>query len=175
MTSQAELSIELPVPCLVLLVGPTGAGKTTFAARHFRPTEVLSSDRFRALVADDEGDMSATADAFELLHLALARRLARGRLTVVDATNVQAAARRPLLALAARLRVPVVALVFDLPIEVAAERNRRRPGRTVPRRVLRDQLRDLERSMAALTDEGLVRIVVFRTAEEIEGVGITRR
>ncbi|MGZ6345348.1 MAG: AAA family ATPase, partial [Candidatus Limnocylindrales bacterium] len=64
MTSQAELSIELPVPCLVLLVGPTGAGKTTFAARHFRPTEVLSSDRFRALVADDEADLSATADAF---------------------------------------------------------------------------------------------------------------
>ena len=87
--------LPLPSPSLVVLVGVAGCGKSTFAARHFAPTEVVSSDRCRALVADDESDQTATRDAFDVLHLIVDRRLARMRLTVVDATNVKPEARRP--------------------------------------------------------------------------------
>src|SRR6476469_9228091 len=99
------MTITLPELSLVVLVGPSGSGKSTFARRHFRPTEILSSDHFRAIITDDENDQSVTPDAFELLYLTAAKRLAVGRLTVIDATTVQPAARKACLALARRFHV----------------------------------------------------------------------
>src|SRR5918999_2079367 len=106
------MRIELPDPGLVVLIGPSGSGKSSFAAHHFRPTEVLSSDACRALVADDENDQSATEDAFAVLHFIAAKRLARGRLVVVDATSVQPEARAPLVALAREHHCIPVAIVL---------------------------------------------------------------
>src|SRR6187455_3088993 len=94
------MQITVPKLSLVVLIGPSGSGKSTFARKHFLPTEVLSSDYCRGLVSDDESDQTATNDAFEVLHYLAAKRLARGRLTVVDATNVQPEARKPLVELA---------------------------------------------------------------------------
>ncbi len=167
-TAGQEPTISLPDPSLVLLIGVTGAGKSTFAARHFRPTQVLSSDSFRALVADDETDQSATADAFELLHLAVDRRLARRRLTVIDATNLLASARRPLLDAARRYTVPAVAIVFDLQPRVTAERNATRAGRTVPDVVHQRQVRALRRCLVELPAEGFAAIWLLRSAEAID-------
>lgn len=166
--------IVLPDPSLVLLVGASGSGKTTFAARHFAPTEVLASDTFRAMVADDERDMAATDDAFELLHAVAAKRLAGGRLTVVDATNVQPEARRPLIALARRYGRAAVAIVFDLPEQLCLERNAARAGRRVPPRVVRGQHRLLRRSLGLLAGEGLGHVVVLDTPEEVETVTVAR-
>ena len=90
------MKVEIPELSLVVLVGTTGSGKSTFAARHFKPSEVLSSDYFRGLVSDDENDQGATGDAFDVLHYVAGKRLAAGRLTVVDATNVQLESRKPL-------------------------------------------------------------------------------
>ncbi len=95
-----QIEIEIPKLSLVVLIGPSGSGKSTFARKHFLATEVLSSDYCRGLVSDDENDQAATNDAFEVLHFVAAKRLERGRLTVIDATNVQADARRPLVQLA---------------------------------------------------------------------------
>src|SRR5262249_506071 len=110
-------AMKLPVPdlSLVVLVGPSGCGKSTFARKHFKPTEVLSSDYCRGLVADDENDQAATPDAFEVLHFIAAKRLRAGRLTVIDATSVQPDARKPLVALARAYHVLPVAIVFNLP------------------------------------------------------------
>ena len=107
--------ITLPEYCLVVLIGASGSGKTTFAREHFMPTEVLSSDFFRALVSDDENDLSATNDAFDTLHYVAAKRLGALRLTVIDATNVQAFARKPLIELAKRFHILPIAIVLDLP------------------------------------------------------------
>jgi predicted kinase len=158
----------------IVLVGASGSGKTTFAARHFAPTEVLASDTFRAMVADDERDMSATADAFELLHAVAAKRLAARRLTVVDATNVQPEARRPLIALARLHGRVAVAIVFDLPERLCLERNAARGGRRVPPRVVRGQHGLLRRSLGRLAAEGFGRVVVLHTSEEVETVTIAR-
>ena len=124
------MQFTIPALSLVLLVGPSGSGKSTFARTHFKPTEVISSDSCRGLVADDENDQSATGDAFEVLHYIARKRLAAGRLTVIDATNVQAEARKPLLALAREYHVLPVAIVFDLPERLCHERNADRPDRT---------------------------------------------
>jgi protein phosphatase len=170
--------VSLPIPelSLVVLIGPSGAGKSTFARRHFRPTEVLSSDAFRAWVSDDEHDQSATRDAFDLLHRVAAKRLARGRLTVVDATSVKPEARKPLLELARRYYVRPVALVFDLPEEVCQERNRRRPDRQVEPYVVSGQIDELRRSLRDLASEGFRRDVwIFRSPEEVEAVRIERQ
>jgi predicted kinase len=140
--------IALPAGALVVLVGVSGAGKSTFAARHFRPTEVLSSDAFRAIVADDAADQRASGAAFELLHLAARRRLERGRLTVVDATNVTRAARLALVGLASAARRPAVAIVLDLPLPVCIERTARRTDRVVGARVVGRQADELERWLA---------------------------
>src|SRR5918997_1096675 len=109
------MHLTIPEGALVVLIGPSGAGKSTFAKRHFRPTEVLSSDACRALVADWETDQAATPEAFEVLHFIAAKRLAAGRLTVIDATNVQPEARRPLLALAKEHDALAVAIVLNMP------------------------------------------------------------
>src|SRR5215212_45414 len=116
------MQISIPNLALVVLIGPSGAGKSTFARAHFKPTEVLSSDFCRGLVADDENDQSASTDAFDLLHYIAAKRLKAGRLTVVDATNVQAEPRKQLVALARAHDVLPAAIVLDLPEKVCAER-----------------------------------------------------
>jgi protein phosphatase len=167
--------LEIPELSLVALVGPSGSGKTTFAARHFRPTEVLSSDECRGLVSDDELDQAATVDAFEVLHLIAAKRLARGRLTVVDATNVQPRARQPLVALARRFYVEPVAIVFALPEAVCQERNRTRADRSLDPQILRNHLDDLRRSMRKLQEEGFRHVFVLRSPEDVASVAIERR
>lgn len=166
---------RLPIPelALVVLVGPAGAGKSTFASRHFGETEVVSSDRCRALVADDEGDQSATRDAFDVLHTIVERRLRRGRLTVVDATNVTPEARRPLLALARRAHVPAVGIVFDLPLEVCVERDARRERRAGAEAIER-HLADLHRSLGRMGREGFRNVHVFRTPEEVDDATVLR-
>ena len=98
---------------VVLMVGVSGSGKSTFARRHFRATEILSSDFCRGLVSDSENDQAATSDAFEVLHFIAAKRLAAGKLTVVDATNVQPEARKPLVALARQYHCLPVAIVLN--------------------------------------------------------------
>src|SRR4051812_39952218 len=146
--------IDIPDLALVALVGISGSGKSTFAAKHFRPTQVLSSDYFRGLVADDENDQSASGDAFDVLHHVAGKRLSRARLTVVDATNLQTHARAGLVAVAREHDVLPVAVVLDVPESVAWERTEGRADRTFGRQVLDRMSRDLRRSVSRLTREG---------------------
>src|SRR5690348_7787860 len=148
------MHITVPELSLVVLVGPSGSGKSTFAARHFRSTEVLSSDHCRALVRDDKSDQSATEDAFAVLHFIAGKRLAAGRLTVVDATNVQPEARKPLVTLARQYHCLPVAIVLDLPERLCQERSRRRPERSFGPHVIRQQCQQLRRCLRGLKREG---------------------
>ena len=167
-------TIKIPELCLVVLVGVTGSGKSTFAARHFRPTEVLSSDFFRGLVGDDENDQSVTAAAFEALHVVAAKRLAIGRLTVIDATNVQPDARRPLLALAREQHVLPVAIVLDIDEKTCIQRNAARPDRSFGAAVVTRQHGMLARSVRQLEREGFRRVFVLRGAAEAGAAQIVR-
>jgi protein phosphatase len=166
--------ITIPDLCLVALVGVSGSGKSTFGRAHFRPTEVLSSDYCRGLVSDDETDLSATGDAFDVLHFVAARRLARRKLVVVDATNVQPEARRPLLQLARDHDVLAVAIVLNLPPEVCHARNRERPDRAFGPHVIRRQSQDLQRSLRSLEREGFRHVFVLNTPEQVAGVEVVR-
>lgn len=166
---------RLPVTdlSLVVLVGATGSGKSTFARRHFKPTEVISSDFCRGLVADDENDQSASGDAFDVLHYIVGKRLAAGRLTVVDATSVQAESRRQLVQLARQHDVLPIAIVLDMPEDVCAERNAGRPDRAgMPRHVISRHRRELRRSLRGLEREGFRKVHVLRTVEEVESAEI---
>lgn len=169
----AYVILRIPKSSLVLLIGASGAGKSTFARRHFRATEVVSSDRCRALVSDDENDQSASHDAFEILRLIVARRLARKRLTVVDATNVQARARRELRRIAERYGVPLIAIVFDLPEEICLAHHTGR-ARRVPAGVIRKQLGDLKASLARLSQEGFAQIHRLESRAAVGAVKIRR-
>ncbi|HET9211599.1 MAG TPA: polynucleotide kinase-phosphatase [Thermoanaerobaculia bacterium] len=169
------MRIDLPQLSLVVLVGVSGAGKSTFARRYFKPTEILTSDLCRAMVSDDENDQSATADAFAVLHFIAGKRLARGLLTVVDATNVQPEARKPLIELARAHYVLPVAIVFDLPMEVLEERSRTRADRDIGGHVLRNQRSQLRRSLRGLQTEGFRHVWVLRSPEEVEAVTVERR
>ncbi|MGQ4354479.1 polynucleotide kinase-phosphatase [Streptomyces drozdowiczii] len=154
---------------LVVLIGASGSGKSTFARRHFKPTEVISSDFCRGLVADDENDQSASKDAFDVLHYIAGKRLAAGRLTVVDATNVQAEARRQLVRLAREYDVLSIAVVLDLPEEVCLARNAARPDRAdMPRHVVQRHRRELRRSLRGLEREGFRKVHILRTEEEAD-------
>ncbi len=166
--------LPLPDPALVLLVGPSGAGKSTFARAHFGTYEAVSSDACRGAVANDPDDQTATADAFALLHHTVALRLARGLLTVVDATNLQREARRPLLALARQYHLPAAAVVFDVGEDVAYARNRARPDRQVGRHVVRAQAAQLRAALPALEREGLHPVHVLRSAAEADGAAVAR-
>src|SRR5580692_5825525 len=132
------MKLTIPELSLVMMIGPSGCGKSTFVHKHFKPTEVLSSDYCRGLVADDENDQTATKDAFEVLHFIAAKRLSGGRLTVVDATNVQPEARKPLVALARQFHVLPVAIVLNVPERVCQDRNRLRPDRQFGPHVVRN-------------------------------------
>jgi protein phosphatase len=158
---------------LVVLIGASGSGKSTFARAHFKPTEVLSSDFCRGLVADDENDQSASGDAFDVLHYIAGKRLAAGRRTVVDATSVQQDSRRQLVELARKYDVLPIAIVLDVPEEVCAERNAARTDRAdMPRRVIQRHIRELRRSLRHLEREGFRKVHVLRGVEEIAGAEV---
>ncbi|MHB9758227.1 polynucleotide kinase-phosphatase [Streptomyces sp. BYX5S] len=160
---------------LIVLVGASGSGKSTFAHSHFKPTEVISSDFCRGLVADDENDQSASRDAFDVLHYIAGKRLAAGRLTVVDATNVQQDARRQLVDLARKHDVLPIAIVLDVPEDVCAARNARRTDRAdMPRRVITRHTRELRRSLKHLEREGFRRVHVLRGVADVEGASVVR-
>ncbi|KUL62722.1 polynucleotide kinase-phosphatase [Streptomyces sp. NRRL S-1521] len=166
---------RLPVTdlSLVVLIGATGSGKSTFARRHFTATEVISSDFCRGLVADDENDQSASGDAFDVLHYIAGKRLAAGRRTVVDATNVQSESRKQLIRLAREHDVLPIAIVLDVPEEVCAARNAAREDRAgMPRRVIQRHRSELRRSLKHLEREGFRKVHVLRGAEEIDGASI---
>lgn len=165
---------QIPHLSLVVLIGPSGSGKSTFARRHFLPTEVLSSDYCRGLVSDDENSQVATKDAFEVLHYIAAKRLAAGRLTVIDATNVQPESRQPLVAVARKYHVLPVAIVFNLPEAVCEARNRDRPDRDFGPHVIRQQRSQLRRSLKGLKRQGFRHIFVLEQPEEVEAVLIER-
>jgi protein phosphatase len=158
----------------VVLIGPSGSGKSTFAAKHFRGTEVVSSDECRALVSDDENDQAATPAAFRILHAIARERLRARRLVVVDATNVQVRSRKPLLALARKYNMPAIAIVFDLPLEMCVKRNLGREARSLPREVVRRQCDQLQHSMPGLHDEGFQRVQVLDSAEAVDQALIVR-
>src|SRR5882672_2045756 len=169
------MTFTIPELSFVILIGPSGCGKSTFARKHFKPTEVMSSDAFRALVSDDENDQSSTDDAFAALHFVAARRLARAKLTVVDATNVQPEARKPLVALAREYHVLPVAIVLDLPERVCHDRNRSRPDRDFGPHVIRNQKSQLHRSLRGLGREGFRHVHVLESQEEVDAAGIERQ
>lgn len=169
------VTMEIPEGALVVLIGPAGSGKSTFARRHFRATEIVMSDQCRALVADDENDQVATDAAFEVLHLIAAKRLEAGRLTVIDATNVQPESRRPLIDLAQMHHRPAVAVVFDLPVNLCVERNILRVDRTIVREVIRRQRDWLHRSLPFLGHEGFQSVHILSSEEAVNGAAVERR
>ncbi|HEX7285272.1 MAG TPA: polynucleotide kinase-phosphatase [Candidatus Angelobacter sp.] len=169
------MKITIPELSLVVLIGPSGCGKSTFARKHFKPSEILSSDFCRGLVSDDENDQSATGDAFETLHFIARKRLARARLTVVDATNVQPEARKPLVDLAREYHALPVAIVLNLPERLCHERNQGRPDRAFGPHVVRNQLRDLRQALRGLEREGFRHLFVLSSVEEIDSAVIERQ
>ncbi|GAA3798423.1 polynucleotide kinase-phosphatase [Streptomyces chiangmaiensis] len=173
MTENKGRTLPVTDLSLVVLVGASGSGKSTFARRHFKPTEVISSDFCRGLVSDDDNDQSATRDAFDVLHYIAGKRLAAGRRTVVDATSVQQDARRQLIDLAKRYDVLPIAIVLDVPEEVCAERNAARSDRAdMPRRVIQRHTRELRRSLRHLEREGFRKVHVLRGVEEVENATV---
>ena len=168
--------LRIPEPSLVLLIGPSGSGKSTFASKHFKPTEILSSDFCRGLVSDDETDQTATNDAFEVLRFIAAKRLAAGKLTVIDATNVQGDARKPLLALAREYHYLTVAIVFNMPTKLCQERNATRPDRDLKPYVIRQQHQQLRRSLRHLKREGFRQFLyVMSTPETVAAARVERQ
>ena len=171
--------ILVPDPGLVVLVGAAGVGKSTFAAYHFAAGEILSSDRYRAIVSGDESDQAGTRIVFAWLHRDLEARLANGRLTVVDATSVEGSARRALVARALAAKLPAMAIVLDLPEATVLARNATRRPRTVDEAVVRRHLARLRASLdgpdPTIGREGFAQIVVLRDPAELDLVRIRRR
>ncbi|CAN5433319.1 polynucleotide kinase-phosphatase [soil metagenome] len=168
------MRITLPEPCMVALIGASGSGKSTFARRFFRPTEILSSDAFRGWVSDEENDQSATNDAFAALHYIENMRLRRYKTVVVDATNVQDSSRKPLLKIAKENDLQSVAIVLDLPPAVCHARNEGRPDRDFGPHVVNNHCRALRQSLRHLEKEGFRYVYVLRGEEAIANVEIVR-
>lgn len=153
------MKISIPDLSLVVLIGPSGSGKSTFARKHFKATEILSSDACRGMVSDDELDQTSTPDAFAVLHFIAGKRLDARRLTVVDATNVQPESRKPLVQLARDHHALPVAIVFDGEI---------RNHRGLAPHVIRSQCRDLRRSIRGLQREGFRHVTIVTNPDDVE-------
>ncbi|MBC6451104.1 polynucleotide kinase-phosphatase [Actinokineospora xionganensis] len=162
--------MDLPIPdmSLVVLIGASGSGKSTFARKHFAPTQVLSSDYFRGLVSDDENDQSASADAFDALHYIAGKRLSAGKVTVIDATNVQREPREQLIKLAREHHVLPVAIVLDIPEAVCVRRNAERPDRDFGAHVVKRHRAELRRALGSLQREGFRKVHVLRGESEVD-------
>jgi len=168
------MKITVPKLSLVVLIGPSGSGKSTFARKHFLATEVLSSDYCRALVCDDENDQSVTQEAFEIMHFIIGKRLAAGKLTVIDATNVQPEARKPLVEIARSYHCIPVAIVFNLSERVCTVRNEGRPDRDFGAYVIRQQRSQMKRALRGLKWEGFRHIFEFSSEDQVNAAQVER-
>jgi len=168
------MAIQIPELSLVVLVGASGSGKSSFARTHFKPTEILSSDACRGLVSDDENNQAATDDAFDVLHYIAAKRLRNGLLTVVDATNLRPEDRREYVRLAREFHCLPVAVVLDLPERVCQARNAARADRQFGEHVVRGQRMALRRHLRGLRREGFRHVWVLESEEEVAGVTVCR-
>ncbi len=169
------MNITIPELSLVILVGASGSGKSSFARKHFKATEVISSDFCRGLVADDENDQTVSKEAFAVVHFIAAQRLALGRLTVIDATNVEPEGRKALIALARKYHFLTTAIVFNLSEKLCLERNEQRPDRTFGPHVVRRQTRLLRQSLHNLKKEGFSHVHVLSSPTEVDAIEITRQ
>lgn len=168
------MQLKIPKLSLVVLIGPSGSGKSTFARKHFLPTEILSSDACRGMVSDDENNQSVTNEAFALLHAIADQRLKLGKLTVVDATNVQPESRAPLVSIAKKHHCLPVAIVLNLPEEVCQQRNLTRADRAFGPHVIRNQRSQLRRSIRKLEKEGFRHVFVLESTNDVETATILR-
>lgn len=169
------MTFTIPELSFVVLIGVSGSGKSTFARKNFLPTEILSSDYCRGLVSDEENNQAATKDAFEILHFIARKRLAAGKLTVVDATNVQKESRKSFIEIAREFHCLPVAIVLDIPERIASDRNLSRTDRAFGPHVIRQQSQQLHRSMRSLEREGFRRVHILKTVEDVETAVIERQ
>ncbi|MEA5503025.1 polynucleotide kinase-phosphatase [Halotia wernerae UHCC 0503] len=169
------MKITIPELSLVVLIGASGSGKSTFARKHFQLFEVLSSDFCRGLVSNNENSQSATKDAFEVLRFIASKRLAAAKLTVIDATNVQMEDRKLLLQMARQHHCFAIAIVLDLPEELCHERNQQRSDRSFGFHVVRRHTQMLRRSLRGLEKEGFRYVYTLKSLAEIESVEIERQ
>ncbi len=167
-------TLLIPEPGLVVLVGSTGSGKSTFGARHFKATEVLSSDHYRAVVGDDPNDQGITVAAFNALHHIAGLRLALGRLTVVDATNVKPQDRAHLVRIAREHDVPAVAIVLNLDERTCLARNAARPDRQFGAQVVRTHIQHLRRGLRSMRREGFRDVFILNSQQAVNAQRIER-
>ncbi|MGH1418767.1 MAG: AAA family ATPase [Hyphomicrobiaceae bacterium] len=166
--------IDIPDFSLVIMIGAAGAGKSSFAARHFAATEIISSDTYRGIVSDDESNQEASRDAFELVHDIAAKRLKRRKLAVIDATNVRADDRDALIDLAVKHHAPPVALVINPGPETCFAQNAARTKRRVGDDVIAAQLQSLRGSLSQLDTEGFRVVHKLMSVSEIDNTDIKR-
>ncbi|MCD6026519.1 MAG: polynucleotide kinasephosphatase [Solimicrobium sp.] len=169
------MTITIPELSLVVLIGVSGSGKSSFAKKHFLSTEVISSDVCRGIVSDDDNNQAATKDAFDILYFLAAKRLAAGRLTVIDATNVQPEARKPLVELARKYHCLPVAIVLDTPEKICHERNHARSDRNFGNHVIHNQKQQLQRSLRNLEREGFRHVHIFKDVLQLEDLTVSRQ
>ncbi len=169
------MKMIIPELSLVTLIGASGSGKSTFARTHFLPTEIISSDVCRGLVSDDQTNQAATQDAFDVLHYIGGKRLNRGQLTVIDATNTQPADRKHLIQLAREYHCLPIAIVLNLPEEVCRDRNRARPDRQFGEHVVKRHVQNIRRSLKGLQKEGFRQVYILNSLEQIAAVEIERQ
>ena len=166
--------VNVPEYGLIVLIGASGSGKSTFAQRFFRPTEILASDHYRGIVGDDERSRRTSRDAFDVIEQIAARRLNARRLTVIDATNLQRDNRRRYIDLSRAHHAPLTAIVFDLPEKECQAHNQDRGDKTSPTHVVRRHCRAVKQSLKTLSKEGYRRRYRLRTAEEVENATMER-
>lgn len=168
------MRIEIPEFCLVALIGASSSGKTTFAKKHFRDTEVLSSDYFRSLIVDDERDQSISKDAFDALYYIANKRLDNGRLTVIDATNTKEESREKIISIAREQNCHAVAIVFNLPESICHSRNELRSDRQLPHYTISRHCLEVKKSIKKLKREGFRFVYVLNSVDDVENAVIER-
>lgn len=159
--------IEIPSFSLVLMIGASGSGKSSFAEKHFHPFEVVSSDRCRGVVCNDPADQTVSDEAFQLVHFITRKRLALGKLTVIDATNIRKEDRKPLLDITKEYLCPAVAIILHLPEKLCRERDAARIERNVGREVIRLQNRFLLETLNGMENESFDRVFLFESEREV--------
>ena len=168
------MEIHVPEFSMVLMVGPTSSGKSTFARKHFLNTEIVASDDCRATVSDDPNNQSASTDAFDLLHFITRTRLRNRRLTVVDATNLQSKHRNTLRDIARENDCPTVAIIMATDLKTCIARSKARQDRHAEERLVRNQHKLMRQSTRQLPKERFRRVHVLETPEDAEEAIVLR-
>lgn len=160
------MTITIPKPSLVILVGPSCSGKTTFSKKYFEDDEIISMD------LNNQGNKKAKENSIDILYNQISKKLEIGKIVVLDSSNLIESTRKVLLRFANEFHILPIAIVFNISEKECLKRNESKG--IVSDCLIKAQMTYLNKTLKTIEKEGFSKVYILNDTKDIDRVKIER-